>query len=224
VRRRAKRDLITLSGVCLILAAIVGFNLWLKRDSLREQYEKMRLAKEEEVRAGGFKVLEWEMFREIEGRRIPTFPESLKAHDTKPVNLCGFMAPIDQFSDVTEFMLLPVPMTCYFCEAPPMRDIVHVKLAESGKMVEEPIVVGGWLELAKEKKPKFFSTISPATWNEAIDTEALEKYSAREISEKHKKHLIMGFGKFFDDENAPELQGGFEPAAKSDDEDALLEK
>jgi hypothetical protein len=221
MRKRAKRDLITLSGVCLILATIVGFNLWLKRDSLREQYEKMRMAKEEEIRGQGFKVITWDMFHEIEGRRKPTFPESLKAFDEQPVNLCGFMAPIDQFTDVDQFMLLPVPMTCYFCEAPPMRDIVYVKLVESGKMVEEPIVVGGFLKLAKEEKPKFFSTISPGRWNEAIDTDAIAQLTDKVIDEEHRKHLILQSGYFFEGEMADDKQLGFEPVTKLDGDDPL---
>ena len=223
MRRRAKRDLLTLLGVGAILALIVGINLYMHIESAKEAFEKMRLAKEEEIRSQGFKVLDWDMFREIQGTRTPKFPQELLGMDGEPVNLCGFMSPIDQFADVDEFMLVPVPVTCYFCDAPPLRDIVHVKLAKKGKMVEEPIVVGGWLELAQEEKPKFFSTIKIALWNEAVDTDRLKQLTTKETSDEHKKHLVIGFGEYFSDEAPPELVPG-KPAPTTVSDDNLLGK
>ena len=41
--------MLTLLGVGAILLAIVGVNTWLHLESVKEVYEKMRLAKEEEI-------------------------------------------------------------------------------------------------------------------------------------------------------------------------------
>ncbi len=211
----------TLLGIALILISIVAINAYMRLDSLREKYEALRMAKEQEIEGQGFKVIKWDMFRDIKGKRKPAFPESLSSIDGDPVNLCGFMSPINQFSDVSEFMLLPVPITCYFCDSPPMRDIVQVKLAKRGRMVEEPIVVGGLLKLSKEEKPKFFTTIDYALWNEAIDTEKLKALTDKATSEDHKKHLIIGFEAYME-ADAPEepKEAGF--VAPQLDESKLL--
>lgn len=222
MRRRAKRDLLTLTGVVLVLGMVLGVNTYLRLEGLKEKYEEWRMTKEKEIEGQGFKVLKWDSFRKIKGKNEPQFPDELKQIDGEPVNLCGFMSPINQFSDVEEFMLLPVPMTCYFCDAPPMRDIVHVKLAERGRMVEEPIVVGGYFKVAQEKKPKFFTEISPARWNQAIDTEKLKALTDKTTSEEHKKHLVMGFDTYFEDNSTPEqLESG--QAVPKLDEKKLLE-
>lgn len=211
MRRRAKRDLITLVGIIAILGAIVGINTYMRFEGLKERFEAMRMAKEKEIEGQGFKVIKWDMFREITGKRAPKFPDSLSSIDGDPVNLCGFMSPINQFSDVDEFMLLPVPISCYFCDAPPMRDIVHVTLQKRGRMVEEPIVVGGLLELTKEQKPKFFTTIKYALWNQAIDTEKLKLLTDKATSEDHKKHLILGFEAYLEGQQPePPKEAGFE--------------
>ena len=224
MRRRAKRDLLTLAGVGAILALVVGINLYMHIESAKEIFEKMRLAKEAEIRSKGFEVLDWNMFGEIKGTRAPKFPEELLSIDGEPVNLCGFMSPINQFADVDEFMLLPVPITCYFCDAPPLRDVVHVKLLRSGRMVEEPIVVGGYLELAKEEKPKFFSSIKIALWNEAVDTELLKQLTNKETSDEHKKHLILGLPLGDADEAPPELVPGRPAPTTVTDEELLVKE
>jgi len=209
-------------GVIAILGAIVGINTYMHLEGIKEKYEAMRMAKEKEIEGQGFKVIKWEMFRDIKGKRAPAFPESLRSIDGDPVNLCGFMSPINQFSDVDEFMLLPVPITCYFCDAPPMRDIVHVTLQKRGRMVQEPIVVGGLLELTQDPKPKFFTTIKYALWNQAIDTEKLKLLTDKATSEEHKKHLIMGFEAWQESQQPePPKESGFEQPKL--DENKLLD-
>ena len=170
MRRKAKRDLLTLIGVVAVLAGIVLVNGYSRRDALRERYEQMRAAFEEKHRGDGVEVVDWEELRKVTGKRVTGagFPESLKKKDGRLVNICGFMSPIDQFKNVTEFMLLPVPMTCYFCEAPPMRDIIQVKLSKPASMVNEPVLIGGRLRLHEGPKQMFFYTIEEARWNEAV--------------------------------------------------------
>ena len=144
MRRRAKRDLLTLTGVVLVLTAIFTVNLYMRKEGLRGKFEARRAAFEQKHREQGVQLIDWKELHEVKGTRRSgaTFPDSLKEKDGHLVNLCGFMSPIDQFKNVTEFMLLPVPMTCYFCDSPPMRDIVHVKLSKPADMVNEPVLIG----------------------------------------------------------------------------------
>jgi len=208
MRKRAKRDLLTLAGVIVILGAIVSVNTYLRLEGLKEMAGKMRMALEEKIRSQGFEVINWEVMRDTTGsyRRGATFSEDMTALDERLVNICGFMAPIDEFRNVTNFMLLPTPISCYFCDSPPMRDVIEVDLIKPGEMVEEPIVVGGRMKLHDGKKPLFFYTIGEGRWNEAIDTEEMED---KETSADHQIHLHMGFEQRRNEGNEKELDPGY---------------
>lgn len=210
MRRKAKRDLLTLTGVIVVLAGIVLINGYSRRDALRERYEQMRAAFEEKHRGDGVEIVDWDELRKVTGKRSTGagFPESLKKKDGRLVNICGFMSPIDQFKNVTEFMLMPVPMTCYFCEAPPMRDIIEVKLAKPANMVNEPVLIGGRLRLHEGPKQMFFYTIEEARWNEAVKDG--EETTDKVVGEDHRVHLQEGFRKMRDGD-AEELLPGYTP-------------
>ena len=212
MRRRAKRDLLTLIGVVVVLSAIIGVNLYMRKEGLRGQYEALRAAFEQKHREKGDELIDWKELHQVTGTRRSgaAFPDSLKEKDGHLVNLCGFMSPIDQFKNVTEFMLLPVPMTCYFCDSPPMRDIVHVKLNKPADMVNEPVLIGGRLELHPKEKELFFYTIKDAKWNEAVKDEELSK---KNIDAAHKNHLRDGFQKLKDGTPEESLVPGYKPPA-----------
>ena len=212
MRRRAKRDLLTLVGVVVVLSAIIGVNVYMRKEGLRGQYEAMRAAFEQKHREKGDELIDWKELHEVKGTRRSgaTFPDSLKEKDGHLVNLCGFMSPIDQFKNVTEFMLLPVPMTCYFCDAPPMRDIVHIKLNKPADMVNEPVLIGGRLELHPKEKELFFYTIKDAKWNEAVKDEELSK---KTLDQAHKTHLVEGFKELRDGKPEEVLTPGYTPPA-----------
>ncbi|HNY85912.1 MAG TPA: DUF3299 domain-containing protein [Candidatus Hydrogenedentes bacterium] len=216
MRRKAKRDLLTLTGVIVVLAGIVLINGYTRRDALREQYVKMRTAFEEKHRGEGVEVVDWAELHSVTGKRSTGagFPESLKKKDGRLVNICGFMSPIDQFKNVTEFMLLPVPMTCYFCEAPPMRDIIQVKLSKPASMVNEPVLIGGRLRLHEGPKQMFFYTIEEARWNEAVKDD--EDQTDKVIGEDHRVHLQEGFRKMREGDEEQLLPGYTPPEAPAD--------
>ena len=223
MRKRAKRDLLTLAGVVVILAAIVGVNTYLRLEGLKEMAGKMRMALEERIRSQGFEIIDWEVMRDTTGsyNRGATFSEDMTALDGRLVNICGFMAPIDEFRNVTNFMLLPIPISCYFCEAPPMRDVIEVDLIKPGEMVEEPIVVGGRMKLHEGKKPLFFYTIGEGHWNEAVDTE--EELTDKETEADHQIHLQKGFEQRRNEGKEEELVPGYTPpSAESVEESNLM--
>jgi hypothetical protein len=212
MRRRNRRDLFTLIGVVVVLTAIIGVNGYMRREGLRGQYEAMRAAFEKKHLEKGVQLIDWKELHQVKGTRRSgaTFPDSLKEKDSHLVNLCGFMSPIDQFKNVTEFMLLPVPMTCYFCDSPPMRDIVMVKLSKPADMVNEPVLIGGRLELHKGEKELFFYTIKDAKWNEAVKDEELSK---KTLDQAHKTHLVDGFKELRDGKPEEVLTPGYTPPA-----------
>lgn len=209
MRRRAKRDLLTLLGVVAILTGVVAANTYMRLDSLREAGIKLRMAFEEKHRKQGVKLIDWKLLKETTGfiRTGPKFPEELEGVDDRLVNICGFMAPIEQFRHVTEYMLLPMPITCYFCDSPPARDIIHVELQKPADLVNEPILNGGRFKLGK-KGDMFFYFMSNAKWNEAVKDETFTK---KEVSEEHRLHLLKGWEDLRKGDQEEELLPGQEP-------------
>lgn len=217
MRRRSKRDLITLLGLVVIVAGVVGVNGYLRRAGLRETFERMRAVVEAKHRDAGVTLIEWSELYQVQGRRRTgaSFPDSLQQKNGRLVNIVGFMSPIDQFRNVTEFMLLPVPMVCYFCAAPPMRDIIEVKLEAPANMVNEPVLVGGRLALHEGPNPLFFYTIGNAKWNEAVSD---EEVTDKETEQEHRMHLLQGFQELRTQTDGPmrqpeeeELFPGYQP-------------
>ncbi|MCP4644589.1 MAG: DUF3299 domain-containing protein [bacterium] len=192
MRRRAKRDLLTLAGVAIVVGAVVVVNGYLRLETAKEFAIKMRMALEKTWKEKGVEVLDWDTLKETKGtyRSGPTFKEGMTSLEGKAVNICGFMAPIDQFRNVTEFMLLPMPITCYFCESPPMRHVIEVKLDKPTELINEPVLIGGWLKLHEGDKQPFFYTIEKAKWNEAVQDEPT---TDQVLDEAHQQHHIKGF-------------------------------
>lgn len=223
MRRRTMRDLGTLAGVIVIILAIVLVNTFTRLDSLKEQARKMRMAVEQKWRNEGYEVLEWDLLKETTGKFFtgPTFPEGLADLDGRAVNLVGFMTPIDQFTNVDNFMLLPVPITCYFCSSPPMRHIVEVKLNEpTAELVNEPVIIGGQLVLHEQQGSTFFYTIQNALFDEPIDTKTAE-FTEQQVDATHKEHMMAGWGRDEEGQAVPksrmeeELEPGQEPPASA---------
>ncbi len=211
MRKRSKRDLLTLLGLVIIVAGIIGVNGYMRRAGMREYFDKMRAELEAKHREEGVSLIYWDLMQQVVGRRKTgaTFPEELKKLDGRLVNIVDFMAANDQFREVQEFMLMPIPLTCYFCDAPPMRDIIEVKLEKPANMINEPVLIGGRLRLHEGEKPLFFYTIEEAKWNEAVSE---EETTEKLIDQQHRLHLIEGF---------KELRGE-SPLLDTDEEDPLL--
>lgn len=166
MRTRVVRDLVTISGIAVILAGLVFTNSQIGRMGLIDKFEKMRKTAEQMREAQGVSLLKWDLMRSTKGtiRSGPNFVEDLVKQDRTLVNLVGFIYPIEEFRDMKEFMLLPLPIQCYFCQAPPPRDIFLVKM-EPGKATnayEEPVLVTGELVLYSEPASKFFYAINNA--------------------------------------------------------------
>lgn len=166
MKRRTKRELGLLIGAILILAGIVFFNTQLKRGGLAEEMDRLRRQVEAKRAEEGLGLLSWGLVRQTRGslRGGGTYAEELRLIDGQPVNLIGFMVPQEQFRDVTEFLLLPIPIECYFCQSPPPRDVMLIQLAqgETANIYKEPILINGILNIHEGPNAKFFYSIQEA--------------------------------------------------------------
>lgn len=188
MRRRVVRDLGTIAGIAVILAGVVGLNIYYRLDTLSQKYDRIRRIAEAERTRGGKEILDWELLRKTKGslRSGPQFDEKLvaRAKDGRSANLMGFMQPIDQFRNVSHFMLLPLPIECYFCQMPPARDVMLVKMMEGEvtMIAQEPVLVTGKLNLHEGPKQKFFYSMSNSTLEAG---KSGEKLSTRTFGEEH---------------------------------------
>ncbi len=171
MRRRTRRDLITIGGIVLVIVAVVAFNSSIQRGGLREQSEAWRRAIEQKRQASDTIMIEWDNMRKTRGtlKTGPTFdPEIKKLHETE-IDIVGFMVPLYEFRDAKEFLLLPWPIECYFCATPPMRDVVYVQMkeGEKAKVVNEPVLIHGQMVLNEGPGTKFFYVVKDAAWGPA---------------------------------------------------------
>lgn len=189
MRKRVVRELITVLGIAVILVVLVFANKEMNRYSDVDKYDNMRKMAENKGETSGVEILKWDLLRKTKGsfRSGPTFAEELKEKDSSLINVFGYIYPIEQFRDMTEFMLLPLPIQCYFCQQPPMRDIMLVTMAKgtTANMVEEPIHINGRLKLFSEPSSKFFYAVTDASWGLGQD---IAKFTRKDIPTEHKLH------------------------------------
>ena len=166
MRRRVVREIGTIVGIVVILAVVVFLNGYMRRGTLADYMEKVRQAAEAEQSKTGASLLDWELLRQTKGNRRsgPTFAAGLVENRDQVVNLVGFMVPLYDIRQMTEFLLLPLPIQCYFCEMPPMRDVVLVQMEKDSKvdLVNEPVLVNGTLTLNEGAGTKFFYVVRDA--------------------------------------------------------------
>jgi hypothetical protein len=208
------RDLGTIAGIAVILAGVVGLNIYYRLEGLTQKFDRIRRGAEATRAKSGMDMLDWELLRETKGslRSGPTFDTQLvaRAQDGRTANLMGFMTPIDQFRNVSHFMLLPLPIECYFCQMPPMRDVMLVRLMEGEltNIAPEPVLVTGKLELHDGPKQKFFYSMTNSTIQAGNSGQRL---SIKNFSQEHRE---QGY------KEGPKLlqEGGAGPGTVPEDE------
>ena len=187
MRRRVKRALIALGGVIIVVAAIAFMNYNLSRADLWKKYETMRMAAERTRDSMGLPLLPWRKLMDTSGslRSGAKFQQEVLDLDGQHVDLIAFMVPLNQFRNMTEFLVLPVPIECYFCRMPPASDVVYVQMKE-GETVDyvynEPVLINGRITLHGEPGTKFFYRIEDATLDAGDPSAPLTQ---REIPPEH---------------------------------------
>jgi len=205
VRKRAVRELGTVLGVAVILGGVVFFNGYMQRGTLADFYGELRAKYESDHETQGITVLHWDLLRETKGtkRTGPKFAEQLLEMRDTTINLIGFMVPLYNFRGTDEFILLRLPIECYFCESPPMRDVMLVQMAE-GKttdIVREPVIVSGTLTLNEGPGTKFFYVLKDSSREPAEEGGKLTRKDVRPETIEHMKRVQQG---------EPELQPGYD--------------
>lgn len=189
MRRRAVRDLVTILGIAVILVGVVFANSELRRGNLRDRYITYRKTVEAERREGGLELVRWDLLQATRGtlKTGPTFTEALLQHRDQHVNIVGFMVPLDDFRQAKEFLLLPMPLECYFCEAPPLREVVLVQMAEgqTTDLYQEPMLINGRLTLNEGPGTKFFYVFKDATLGPGREDQQLHR---KEVDIQHRAH------------------------------------
>lgn len=204
MKRRTKRDIGIFLGVIVLIGGIAFANAQLRRSGLAEQFEALRQELEQKRMADGTDILRWNIVRTTRGslRGGGTFSEELLQHDGQEVYMIGFMVPRDQFRDVTEFMMLPIPIECYFCSLPPSRDVLYVVLkeGETAQIYNEPVLIKGTFTVHQGEDVKFFYSLEDATFKAAEDGGELTKRRLKlqhmlppEEHEKSEDALLPGY-------------------------------
>lgn len=98
----------------------------------------------------------WKMIAErkykknSEFKMVPSFPAKLEALQNKPVELPGYMIPINADVAHKEFMLAVVPMDqCPYCGQGDIPSMVEVKMIKEVAYTDKPIKIKGKLKLNK---------------------------------------------------------------------------
>lgn len=177
----------------------------MQRGTLADYYQDLRAKYENQHESRGVPLLYWDLLRETKGtkRTGPDFSEDLLGMRDGTVNLIGFMVPLYSFRATTEFLLLRLPVECYFCESPPMRDVMLVQMAE-GKttdIVKEPVIVSGTLTLNEGPGTKFFYVLKDASREPAEEGGKLTRKNVQPETIEHMKRVQQG---------EPNLQPGYE--------------
>jgi hypothetical protein len=178
-------------GIIVILGGIVLFNTETRRGSLKDKSDSWRKKIEKERKDMGIDVMSWELLRKTTSKRSTgaEFAPDLEKMDGAPINIIGFMNPLYEFRGMKEFLLLPLPIECYFCGVPPLREVILVKMKEgtTADSANEPVMVNGNIRLNKGPGQKFYYAIDGAGMGPGEKGKALTK---REVSSEHKSHAL----------------------------------
>jgi hypothetical protein len=92
------------------------------------------------------------------------FPKYLLRLEGQLVDVQGFLHPLAQHPHAQEFLLVPYPIGCWFCETPEPTSMIYVKLA-AGRQVENTrslMLVTGRLQLNRDNPETFLFTLEQA--------------------------------------------------------------
>ncbi len=179
MKRRTRRDLSVFVGAIAVIGGIAFVNSQLTRGNLAKQFEEKRAELEAEVSETSANLIKWTEMRETKGtlRKGGHFVDELLAMDGDRVHIIGFQVAMEQFRDISEFVLLPIPLECYFCSMPPARDVLLVTMAEgeTTSIYKEPVLLEGTLTVNQGPDQKFFYTLKDTYLKSALDGGELTK-------------------------------------------------
>jgi hypothetical protein len=92
--------------------------------------------------------------RQPDARKMEViYPPQLESLDGRLVELVAFMAPFEALEDMSECLMLPAYVGCFFCAPPSFTQVVFVRQKDDGRpkkpFIEAPSLVTGTLRLLK---------------------------------------------------------------------------
>ena len=79
--------------------------------------------------------IQWDELQKWDLKTATLIPKDLTKLDGKNIKIPGFMIPLEDNQDVAdEFLFVPSPMACIHVPAPPLNQIIHVKMATGHKI------------------------------------------------------------------------------------------
>src|SRR5262249_50468014 len=86
-----------------------------------------------DIKPNGLNMLPWPVLAETTiGRPFqPTFADHVKKLNGKRVYITGFIQPIGDDLEMSQFMLIEYPVGCWFCEVPEPTGIILVELEQN---------------------------------------------------------------------------------------------
>ena len=179
MKKRTKRDIGIFFAFVALIGGVAFANAQFRRGDLAQKYERLREGLEAGHLQEGMNLLPWNLVRKTKGSlyRGGTFAAGLFDYNNQPTHMIGFMVPLETFIDVTEFMMLPIPIECYFCAMPPSRDVLYVQLEEgqAEQIYAEPVLVLGTFKIHEGPDQKYFYSLEDATIAAAEDAGELTR-------------------------------------------------
>jgi hypothetical protein len=93
------------------------------------------------------------------------FPKPLQALDGTPIEINGYIYPLEQGPEHQHFVLTSLPLNaCYFCGVGTPATLIEVFAKEKISFQEAPIVLRGTLELNHDQQENLFFKLQQAEW------------------------------------------------------------
>lgn len=100
-------------------------------------------------------VLPWSQLEKVDsykakdGRLLPKYPDKVLALDKQPVQMQGFMMPLEPGASQSHFLLTVTTPSCAYCLPAGPEGIVEIKASAPVKFSYKPIVLSGQMHVLK---------------------------------------------------------------------------
>ena len=104
----------------------------------------------------GVAVTDWQVLGDVtmvekDNLYVPDFGEDIKALDGKVISLKGYMMPLEQSKEQTNFILSANPIaSCFFCGPDGASSLVEIQARKAVAFSYNPVIITGTLELLED--------------------------------------------------------------------------
>jgi hypothetical protein len=113
-------------------------------------------------------VLPWSVLGNVDsykakdGRLLPKYPDNVLALDNQPVQLQGFMMPLDPGIKQTHFLLTVTTPTCPYCLPAGPEGVVEIKASAPVKFSYKAMVLTGRMHVLKSDPAGLYYRLTDA--------------------------------------------------------------